>query len=437
MPRLALISPRGADFARNKTLADFLTSEPKMKNIRSMWSSPNLGLLTVAALTPGDWDIEYIDEHQKPINFASNYDIVGVSCMTQQVERGYEILRKFKEKGITTVIGGIHATVRPDEVAGHADTVIVGEAELTWPRFLRDWSAGSPEKMYTEDRPGKLDMNLSPVPRYELVKDYNYTTITVHTSRGCPHDCSFCAASRVYGPLFRRKSNEQIINELILIKKEFPGKYVLFGDDNIFVSRRESKELLKEMRKIGLHWVAQTDISIATDDELLRLMAEGGCHWVVIGLESIAPKSLENVNMWKVARVAHYRDYVARIQKYGIGVMGAFVFGLDYDDFSVMQDTIDFINECNLYGIHVTSPTPFPGTRFRKQMESERRLIDMPWSYYTHWDVLIKPRLMSPEELHDCIYKIYQSFVSEEDTKKRFVNFIHQQRKNLIQNVRK
>ena len=435
VPRLALISPKGAEFSRNEVLSKFLKDELRMKNIRNLWNSPNLGMLTVAALTPSEWDIEYIDEHLRDIDFNQKYDIVGLSCMTQQIERGYEIANKFKEKGITTVIGGIHATVRPEEVAQYVDVVIAGEAELTWPTFLEDWGNGTYKKIYKELHPGMLDISTSPIPRYDLIKDYNYSTITINTSRGCPHDCSFCAASRVYGPVYRRKNNEQIISEIMRIKELFGNSYILFGDDNIFVSRDESKDLLREIKKLNVRWVAQTDISISDDDELLKLMAESGCQWVVIGLESIARKSLEDINKWKTDRLDSYRDSIDKVQSYGIGVMGAFVFGLDYDDYSVMEDTIKFIADCNFYGIHVTSPTPFPGSRYRNVMQESGRLIDLPWSYYTHWDVLIKPNLLTPNEVQNCIYKIYRAFVDEKEANKRFANFIHKFRKRDVGNV--
>ncbi|MEF2965945.1 radical SAM protein [Paenibacillus sp. M1] len=432
MPRLALISPKGADFARDGSLSEFLQNEPRMRNIRNLWNSPNLGLLTIAALTPSHWDIEYIDEHLRAIDFDRQYDIVGISCMTQQIERGYEIARIFQQKGILTVIGGIHATVCPEEVAEVADVVVAGEAELLWPMFIQDWESGKFKRIYKEGNPGRLDMRISPFPRYDIIKDYNYSTITVHTSRGCPHDCSFCAASRVYGPVYRRKTNEQIISELILIKEHFENKYVLFGDDNIFVSREESKSLLREIKKLNIRWVAQTDISIADDMELVQLMADSGCQWVVIGLESVSRKSLEKVNKWKTKQHENYKESINKIQGKGIGVMGAFVFGLDYDDESVLEDTIQFIEECNFYGIHVTTPTPFPGARFRNMMIDEGRLLDLPWSYYTHWDVLIQPKHMSSEELHDCIVKIYKTFTAEENVNRRFQMFIQRQR-NLIQ----
>jgi len=435
MPRLALISPKGADYTQDEQLSSFLKSDNRMQNIRRMWSSPNLGLLVIAALTPSNWEIVYIDEHHREIDFTQQYDVVGISCMTQQILRGYEIASEFRLRGITTVIGGIHATVCPDEVISYVDSVMVGEAESLWEGLLKDWENGQLKSIYKEDIPGSCDVTKSPIPRYDLIVDYPYETITIDTSRGCNHNCSFCAASKVYGSVYRRKSNDQILAELNEIIKYFPDRYVLFGDDNLFVSRDECKDLLERIKPLGIRWAAQTDISIAEDVELVRKMADGGCIWVVIGLESITSANLTGVEAWKATRVQDYKASVRIIQENGVGVMGAFVFGMDYDDNEKMEKTIEFINDCNLYGIHVTSPTPFPGTRFRQEIIDADRLIDKPWSYYTHWDIIIQPKMMKEEELKNCIYKIYQSFSSEENMQKRFQTFIHQMRnrkKNIV-----
>jgi len=431
MPKLALISPKGADYANDEILASYLKEDPKMLNIRKMWSSPNLGLLVIAALTSEEWDITYIDEHHLSINFDDNYDVVGISCMTQQVDRGCEISRRFRSRGITTVAGGIHTTVLPEDVQDDFDSIIIGEGELLWPIFLNDWRNGVCKKMYREERAGCYDINESPIPRYDLIKDYPYSTITINTSRGCNHDCSFCAASRVYGSVYRRKDNHQIIQEIKAAKHYFPDCYILFGDDNIFLSREDSKELLRQMKGLDIHWAAQTDISIAEDGELLDLMAGSGCIWVVIGLESICENNLKNVEAWKANRVHKYKIYIQTIQEHGIGVMGAFVFGLDHDDMEMAEKTISFINECNLYGIHVTTPTPFPGTRYRLEMGAQDRLLDRPWYYYTHWDVVIIPNKLTIDELSECIIRIYKAFSSDESSNQRFINFINNMRNRM------
>lgn len=428
MPRLALISPKGADYTHDQRLSKFLKNDTRMQNIRRMWSSPNLGLLVLAAVTPSEWEIDYIDEHHVKINFAQHYDIVGISCMTQQILRGYEIASEFRSRGVTTVIGGIHATTCTEEVAKYADVVIAGEGEILWPQVLEDWKHNKLKSVYQEDKPGTYDITLSPVPRYDLIKDYPYETITINTSRGCNHNCSFCAASRVYGSVYRRKTNDQIIKEIKEIITIFPNRYILFGDDNLFVSREECRELLNKIKKLNIRWAAQTDISIAEDIELVKQMAESGCIWVVVGLESVNEENLVGVEAWKAKRVKSYKQAIATIQRYGVGVMGAFVIGMDHDDEESIDNTIDFINECNFYGIHVTSPTPFPGTRFRQEIIGQGRLVNKPWSHYTHWDVIISPKQMTMEALENGIYRIYQAFSDEEKMRKRFVSFMNQMR---------
>lgn len=428
MPKLALISPKGVDYTHDQHLLKFLQSDTSMQNIRRMWNSPNLGLLVLAAVTPSEWEIDYIDEHHVEIDFSKQYDIVGISCMTQQICRGYEIASEFRSRGVITVIGGIHATTCVEEVKKYTDVVIVGEGESLWPQVLDDWKHNKLKHVYQEDNPGTYDITLSPVPRYELIKNYPYDTITINTSRGCNHNCSFCAASKVYGSRYRRKTNEQIIEEIKEIVSIFPNRYILFGDDNLFVSRKECKELLDEMKTLNIRWAAQSDISIAEDIELVKQMAESGCIWLVVGLESVNEENLVGVEVWKAKRVKNYKQAIATIQRYGVGVMGAFVVGLDHDEKEDIDKTINFINECNFYGIHVTSPTPFPGTRFRQEIIEQGRLVNKTWSCYTHWDVVIYPKKMTIEDLENSIYKIYQSFSSEDNMRSRFISFMNKKR---------
>lgn len=424
MPRIALISPKKYTFAHNEDLSNFFFREPSMRNIRNIWSAPNLGLLTIAALIPSNWEVDYIDEYHREIDFNVEYNIVVLSCMTQQIDRGAEIAQIYRSRNTLTVMGGIHATVCSQEVLKYCDVVFIGEAELTWPQFINDYLNHCYKRIYQEEYPGEYDIRNPILPRYDLAVGYPYSTITISTSRGCNHKCSFCAASTIYGSKYRRKTNEQILCEIKYIHDHFPDKYILFGDDNLFISKEECKKLLQMIEPLQIKWIAQTDISIADDSELLKLMYKAGCMLVLIGLESIQKNNLSSVEQWKADRIERYRGDISTIQNNGIGVIGSFVFGLPNDTVDSMNELIAFIDSCNFFGIHVTTPTPFPGSSFYNEISQKGRLLSKSWSYYTQWDVVIEPEQLTVEQLQSCVLVIYKSFLEKRKQKERFRGFI-------------
>lgn len=410
--KAVLINPRGHLFGKNERLSAFLAASPVMASFRRFWMAPCLGLLAIAAYFSDEWEISYTDENLREINFDEPCDLVCLSAMTAQAPRAYEIADAFRERGVTTVMGGIHAALLPEEAALHADVVLVGEGEVLFPRFLEDFRAGCCSRIYREGKGGvRFSLEECITPRYDLISAYDYPLINVYTTRGCPRRCSFCCASNVYGPVYRRKSNEQILTELMSVQAMFADRLLLFADDNLLVKRRESRELLQKMEVLGLRWIAQADISIADDPSLLRLMSRAGCQWVVVGLESVLPAGLGTVDPlnFKTRYVGKYRDKIAAIQDSGIGVYGTFIVGLDQDDKGIFEATADFILENRLYGSNITVPTPLPGTELRLQLERENRILTHDWAFYTLWDVVIRPKQMTVQELEEGLLRTYET----------------------------
>ena len=299
------------------------------KNV-PLFFHPNLALLTLAALTPEDFEVELIDERIDTLNYDSDYDIIGISMITAQARRGYEIAGQFRKRDVYTVMGGIHPTVCPEEAADYCDTLILGEAENIWPQFLSDFQHGNPKKIY---RDSGIDITRSPVPRYDLVDTKQFHLFPIQTTRGCPHDCNFCSVTTVFGPKYRIKNTDQIIRELEAIQKVSKNKRCVFNDDNMFVNKKRSYEILEAIKPLGMKYFAETDISIADDDKLLGLLRESGCVTVFIGFESLVSENLAGIQKsgWKLKHLKNYEDSCARIQSYGIQVFGSFLVGLDYD----------------------------------------------------------------------------------------------------------
>jgi radical SAM superfamily enzyme YgiQ (UPF0313 family) len=389
--------------------------------IRNTYSGFGLSILILAALTPEEYDIEIIDENQHPIDFDENYDLVAITCCTQQATRAYEISEKFRRKKIITVLGGIHPTVCSEEASNNADAVVVGECEDLWPTLLQDFEAGGLKKIYEQTR--LFDLKKAPLPRYDLIKYLNYKMFWIQTTRGCPHDCNFCVASSIYGKKFRFKSVDQVVEEIKFVKSIHENPRISFADDNMFVNKNYSKSLLEKIIPLNIRWFAQTDISVAEDRELLTLLKKSGCSILFVGFESLSEDELKNVNKtkWKAKKIIHYKEYIHRIQSLGIGIFGAFMIGFDSDDAESIRNTCDFIKESRIYAPQISVLTPYPGCALREQLASQNRILDKGWNYYTGLDVTFKPKRMKEKELQGQLVRSLKSIYS---------------RKNLENNIR-
>ena len=381
---------------------------------------PSLSLLTIASCTPSKEHVRLIDERISPIDFDEPFDIVGISIMTEQARRGYEIAEEFRKRGIFTVIGGIHASVLPRETKRHCDAVIIGEGESSWPELLRDFGQGTPRAFYRASDP--LDLRTSPVPRYELVDINAYPFLPLQTTRGCPLDCSFCSATKVFGRSFRTKSIRQIVGEIEALLRVSRNRKVVFNDDNMFMNRKESYELLKAIIPLRIKYFVEADVSIAEDERLLDLMAKSGCVTVFIGFESLISDNLDAIQRtkWKRRRLERYAEACAKIQAKGIQVLGAFILGFDHDDAGVFRRTADFVLENNILAqFHVL--TPFPGTRIRDELVAEGRLLrgDDRWDLYSCFDVVFSPKLLSKSELEEGLLDVYSSVYTKNAYTKR------------------
>ena len=208
--RILLISPKGDFLCRSPEFNDFMKNSRDMQTILHYWSGIGVALPTLAALTPAEHDVVIVDENMEAINFDQPCDIVGITAMTQQAARAYAIADEFRTRHRFVILGGIHASVMPEEALAHADTVVVGEAENAWPLFLKDYLSGNPKKAYDQKDFSPVDMTRIPLPRYDLLAKYRYPVVYVQAARGCPHDCEFCVATNIYGRRYKHKSVDQM-----------------------------------------------------------------------------------------------------------------------------------------------------------------------------------------------------------------------------------
>ncbi len=424
---LALISPKGVGMGKsehNLRTAKIYESLSNIDSLKELMSCPNAPLLTIASIAKPYFDeITYIDEEIDPIDFSKHYDMVGMSFMTQQASRAYELADIFQDMGIYTVAGGMHPTNLPEQTLEHFHTVFIGEGEVTWHEFMYDFLMNQPKRVYRNTVEIKMEDTL--MPAYELLQMDQYKTIPVQISRGCPHNCSFCASTKVYGPKYRHKKVDQVIAEIEKIKTLNQHPHIYFTDDNMLVQEDFSSELLMRLQGLGIRWMTHTDIGVADHDEILKLLAKSGCRKIVIGFESVVSESLKSLERWKYMRLHKYGDCIKKIQSYGIGVWGTFIVGLDGDDKSVFQRVVDFALNNKLYGAMISVPTPFPGSKLFDELEEQNRILTKHWGSYTLWNVVVKPKNMTVQELEDGFEYTLKSIYSEQASKERMNYFKH------------
>lgn len=400
-------------------------------------SLPSLGLLTLAGMTPSEWERHYVEipEPSELEELPGPYDVVAISSFSAQIKEAYALAARYRRAGVTVVLGGLHVSVCPQEAVDHADAVVVGEGELVWPEVLRDYAAGRLQRLYRSPSPG-FDLAHAPMPAFELLDLERYNRLTVQTTRGCPFRCEFCAASIRISPRYKIKPVAKVMEEIDRIRELWPRPFIEFADDNTFVNKKAGRELARALIPRGVRWFTETDISVAEDSELLELLRESGCAQILIGLESPSQKALEGVEQrgnWKARQWTRYRQAIERIQSHGITVNGCFVLGLDGIGPESFDDVYRFIADSGLYEAQVTVMTPFPGTPLYERLVGAGRILKPgAWERCTLFDVNFHPEQMTADELsasfRELIGRVYENrFVASR--RRRFRNNLRRLRR--------
>jgi radical SAM superfamily enzyme YgiQ (UPF0313 family) len=437
--RLLFLAMSGVRVRDPGLLALGLTLPGFVERSKVIASLPSLGLLTLAARTPDDWDIAYREYDELPENAAESirdegFGVVAISSLTARIPETYRLAGELRAAGILVILGGLHVSALPEEAAAHADIVVQGEGEPVWETVLRDVKKGNHLPVYASvDIPSPSHFTPGqPVPRYDLLDPSRYNRLTLQTTRGCPLHCSFCAASRTISP-YRKKPISQIQRELEAILDIWPEPFIELADDNTFVDKRWSRELIALLSDYPIRWFTESDISLAGDPALLEALARSGCAQVLIGLESANPGSVRGIDTrnWKHRRHSAYRESVRTIQDHGITVNGCFILGFDHDDASIFASTLECIDSLGLAEVQITLLTPFPGTSLRQQLVEENRLLPgKDWEHHTLFDLTFRPARMSVDELHEGFRSLMRQTYSEERVRHR-KSIVRQCLKNL------
>lgn len=350
-----------------------------------------LSLLSLAALTPESWEVEIRDEQIEVIPDRIEADLVGITCMTALAPRAYELADQFRARGIRVVLGGMHPTFMPEEALGHADAVVVGEAEGVWERVLADCSAGRLRGIYKSAGPPSL-AGLRPVPRRLLQRGAYGTIQAVQATRGCPRSCSFCSISSFSRATQRHRPVAEVAAEVASLRE----KFLIFVDDNLTANRDYALELFAALRPLRKDWITQTTLRMADDPKLVAAAAASGCVGVFVGLETVDQTALRGVAKG-FNRVANYSKQVATLHAAGIGVEAGVVFGLDGHTPTVFRDTIRALDELAIDAVQISIATPLPGTPLYEAWRP--RLTDTDWAHYDLHNVVFEPNGMAAEQL--------------------------------------
>jgi len=372
----------------------------KWRNVgRSRWFGGRtfrfslLSLLSVAAETPAGVDLRIVDEQIEDIPWDDDVDLVGITCMTALAPRAYEIAARFRERNVRVVLGGVHPTLNPSEAARHADAIVVGDAEGVWSRVVADARGGRLNGVYR--RQGQATLNGLKRPRYDLLRRGRYATAhAVQATRGCPHECDFCAVSAFHGHTQRRRPVEEVVAEVGAI----PSRFFIFVDDNLTAERDYAAQLFRALAPLRKQWVTQSTLAVAQDAELVRLAAAAGCVGLFVGLETFSERNLESVNK-TCHRVEEYRRSIRVLHSHGIGVEAGIVFGFEADRKEVFAATLSLLDRLEVDVIQASIFTPLPGTPRYEAMQT--RILDRDWGHYDFHHVVFRPRHLTPRELQD------------------------------------
>ena len=402
--RLYLINPANA-----------LVSLSRGKRWRKYRVWKPLGLMTVAGLTPPQWEVKIFDENLGLPEYARmpRPDVVGITAFTSQAPRAYRIAAEFRARGVPVVMGGIHASMCPDEALGSVDAVVKGEAEGVWPRVLADALGGTLQRQYD----GGLADLVSSVPARHDLLSRGYAVGAIQTTRGCPLNCHFCSVSTFNGNRYRHRAIDAVVREMALIRE----RLVLMVDDNLIGTRPEqlarAKELMRALiaAKLGKRWICQATINFADDEEFLELARRAGCFGVFIGFESPSKDGLAEIGKrYNIVKGGDPRASVARIHRHRIGVVGSYIMGLDCDLPGIGRQISDAAIDSGIDLLNALFLTPFPGTRLWNELDAAGRIaanrFPQDWQYYTLGFPVAEHQHLSWRQLRSEMKECWQAF---------------------------
>lgn len=367
---------------------------------------PPLGLATLAALMPADWDIDLVDDHVETLNLDDWPDLVVIQVYITNARKAYRIADHYRARGAFVVLGGLHVTALPDEAAAHADTIFTGPGEQTFPQFLSDWRAGNARARYVSSD-GRTIEGL-PRVRRDLIKRHLYVVPnSIVVTRGCPQHCTFCYKDAFFAG--GRSFYTQRIDEALAEIERLPGRHLYFLDDHLLGNRRFAEGLFEGMRGMGRLVQGAATVDSVLRGDLIEKAAQAGLRSLFVGFETFSPANLRSSNK-KQNLARDYSEVTRRLSDLGVMINGSFVFGMDDDGPDVFDRTVDWAVRHGVTTATFHIQTPYPGTALYREMAAEGRIVTDDWDLYDTRHVVYRPAKLTAAQLKAGYDHAYRAF---------------------------
>ncbi len=403
-PQVALVVPRTPPMTTRPGLARLWASSPRLR--KSIFHSPlpSLSLLTLAGHTPDGFRLRYLDENFRSLPARIDCDIAAITSITCQAPRAYGLAARFRRQGAHVVLGGVHPTVLPEEASRHADTVIMGEAEGLWERFLEDFLSGRARPLYRPGEGRDCGSGATGMTGYDLLEPSRHRTVTVQIGSGCPWDCDYCSVAVIHGRRYRRKDLSRVLEEVRFIRRRWKGSplRLFFVDDRLRFQGEYMGRLLEKVASLGVEWVAQADISAVAGEAMTRRLARSGCRRLLVSVEPHEGGGTGRrgrLGAWEES-LRQGAEAVRRARRHGMDLSVMFMLGRDGDGPEVFRRLEAFLRRNGVSDALAAIQTPLPGTPlFRRLLGQGRLLPGLGWSRFNFFNVVFRPTGLSSRQI--------------------------------------